>query len=72
MIDTFLWIGFLIQKNFDFNDDLLNEGKIKLIISNNRDKTQRHKKQDPNPHTSSAWLNASTKNATILFLSNSS
>lgn len=33
ILDTNLWISFLISKRFDFMDDLLLEGKIKLIFS---------------------------------------
>ena len=33
ILDTNLWISFLISRKFDFIDDLLIEGKIKLIFS---------------------------------------
>ncbi len=33
ILDTNLWISFLISKRFDFIDGLLLEGKIKLIFS---------------------------------------
>jgi len=33
ILDTNLWISFLISKKLDFIDDLLIEGKIKLIFS---------------------------------------
>ena len=33
ILDTNLWISFLISKRLDFLDDLLIEGKIKLIFS---------------------------------------
>ena len=33
ILDTNLWISFLISKRLDFIDDLLLEGKIKLIFS---------------------------------------
>ena len=33
ILDTNLWISFLISKRLDFIDDLLFEGKIKLIFS---------------------------------------
>jgi putative PIN family toxin of toxin-antitoxin system len=33
ILDTNLWISFLISKQFDFIDDLLLKGKFKLIFS---------------------------------------
>jgi hypothetical protein len=33
ILDTNLWISFLISKRLDFIDDLLFEGKVKLIFS---------------------------------------
>lgn len=33
ILDTNLWISFLISKQLNFIDDLLLEGKIKLIFS---------------------------------------
>jgi len=33
ILDTNLWISFLIAKRLDFIDDLLLEGKVKLIFS---------------------------------------
>lgn len=33
IVDTNLWISFLISNRFDFLDDLLCDGKIKLIFS---------------------------------------
>jgi putative PIN family toxin of toxin-antitoxin system len=32
IIDTNLWISFLLSKKFDFIDNLLNTGKIRLIF----------------------------------------
>jgi putative PIN family toxin of toxin-antitoxin system len=34
IIDTNLWISFLLSKKFDFIDSLLNTGKVQLIFCN--------------------------------------
>ncbi|MDP2724049.1 MAG: hypothetical protein Q8O72_14935 [Bacteroidales bacterium] len=54
ILDTNHLISILISKCFDFNDEFLIDGKVILILSDSQNKAQRHKKQDSNPHTSSA------------------